>query len=184
MRKDLFISVDIEADGPYPIDYSMLSVGACTELNGQQYTFYAELKPISPHYVAKALEVCERGGLNRNELMTNGVDPKQAMAELTEWVLDLCRNEYRPVFVGFNAGFDWMFVNTYMCRYLGVNVFGINAFDTKSFYMGKYDRKMWAHTTKKNIPKKFFGTQQHTHNALSDAIEQYELFRNIFTGVK
>jgi hypothetical protein len=42
----------------------------------------------------------------------------------------------RPVFVGFNAAFDWSFVNYYFQRYLGENPFGFAALDIKSLYMG------------------------------------------------
>lgn len=184
MRKDRFISVDCEADGPYPIDYSLLSVGAYCEVDGVGHSFYAEIKPISDNFIQQAVDVCKAGGIDREQLFATGVEPIVAMTDLTDWVLYVCGSEYRPVFVGFNAGFDWMFVNTYMHKFVGANVFGINAFDTKSFYMGKYNKERWAHTTKKNIPKRFFGPNKHTHNALDDAIEQYQLFTNIFQGEK
>jgi len=40
------------------------------------------------------------------------------------------------VFVGFNALFDWSFVNYYLHRYPGENLFGFAALDIKSMYMG------------------------------------------------
>jgi hypothetical protein len=45
---DTFISVDVEASGPIPGEFSMLSLGAC--LVGQPTTsFYVELKLITPN---------------------------------------------------------------------------------------------------------------------------------------
>ena len=43
------------------------------------------------------------------------------------------------VFVGFNAPFDWSFVNYYFHRFLGHNPFGFTAVDIKAYYMGAAD---------------------------------------------
>ena len=37
----------------------------------------------------------------------------------------------------------------------------------------------WRETTKRNMPKRWFGQHKHTHEALDDAIEQGQLFINI-----
>lgn len=42
-----WIMVDIEADGPIPGDYSMVSFGAVVVEPGLERTFYGELRPIS-----------------------------------------------------------------------------------------------------------------------------------------
>jgi ribonuclease T len=62
-RSQLFISLEIECSGPVPIDYSMLSLGAC--IVGREEgdhdndsVFYVEMKPISDNYVKEALDVC------------------------------------------------------------------------------------------------------------------------------
>jgi ribonuclease T len=43
---ETYISVDVEAAGPIPGDYSMLAIGACMVGNARE-TFYAELRPIN-----------------------------------------------------------------------------------------------------------------------------------------
>ncbi len=53
---ELYFSVDIEASGPMPGEYSMLSLGAC-RVDALEHTFYAELRPISDRFVPAALEV-------------------------------------------------------------------------------------------------------------------------------
>ena len=59
---ELYVAVDVEADGPIPGPYSMLSLGMA--LVGESETrFYTELKPISDEFVPKALEVA---GLDRD----------------------------------------------------------------------------------------------------------------------
>lgn len=42
-------------------------------------------------------------------------------------------------YVGFNASFDWSFVNYYFDLFLGENPFGIAALDIKSMYSGAAD---------------------------------------------
>jgi hypothetical protein len=37
--------------------------------------------------------------------------------------------------------------------------------------------------TKRNMPPELLGSRRHTHNALDDAIEQGELFANVFEWV-
>ena len=53
---EAYISVDIEASGPVPGKYSMLSVGACL-VEDPTKDFYCEIKPISSEYVEEALKV-------------------------------------------------------------------------------------------------------------------------------
>ena len=50
-----WIMVDIEADGPIPGDYSMVSFGAVVVEPGLERTFYGELRPISEKFVPEVL---------------------------------------------------------------------------------------------------------------------------------
>ena len=82
------------------------------------------------------------------------------------------------MFVGFNATFDWAFVNFYFQEYLEENPFGIGGIDIKAFYMG-LSGCAWEDTKSSKIPSKFKGKSRHTHNALDDAIEQAEMFQRM-----
>jgi hypothetical protein len=42
-----YVMVDVEADGPIPGDYSMISIGAVIVEPSLEKTFYGKLKPIS-----------------------------------------------------------------------------------------------------------------------------------------
>lgn len=42
-----FIMVDVEADGPYPGDYSMICFGAVVVEPALDRTFYGRLRPVS-----------------------------------------------------------------------------------------------------------------------------------------
>jgi ribonuclease T len=173
---EIYISVDIEASGPIPGEYSMLSLGACVVYDLSQ-TFYAEFKPISDNHIAEAVVV---SGLSIETLTKHGLEPTVAMNQFAEWIKSVSRNG-RPIFVAFNATFDWMFVCYYFHRFYGRNPFGISGLDIKAYYMGKLNAT-WKQTTKRNIEPRFRSNRRHTHNALDDALEQAELFRNILAA--
>ncbi|HUJ72080.1 MAG TPA: exonuclease domain-containing protein, partial [Verrucomicrobiae bacterium] len=83
-----------------------------------------------------------------------------------------------PVFVGFNASFDWAFVNWYFYNFLDRNPFGIGGIDIKAFYMGMAGVS-WTETRSSQLPDKFKGPSPQTHNALDDARAQGEIFKRL-----
>src|SRR5256885_16060150 len=103
---EIYISVDIEASGPIPADYSMLSIGACI-VRRPDHRFYVGLRPISARFVRDALKV---SGLSMSALARTGAEPKIAMRRFRDWVEEAVAG-HQPVMVAFNAGFDWSFVN-------------------------------------------------------------------------
>ncbi len=75
---EVYISVDIEASGPIPVEYSMLSLGACLVSNTQR-NFYVELKPINSNYLQEALQV---SGLSMEQLQKYGKPPGDCNEEV------------------------------------------------------------------------------------------------------
>lgn len=173
---ELYISVDVEASGPVPPAYSMLSLGACV-VDAPGLGFYVELKPLGPRAVAAALEVV---GRQLEYFVENGVEPREGMLAFKRWVDDVSAG-HDPVFVGFNATFDWAYVNWYFHTYLGENPFGIGGVDIKSFYMGRAGVS-WADTRSSRIPNELKSGEPETHHALDDARRQAELFRRLSAG--
>lgn len=172
-KEEAFISVDVEASGPIPGEYSMLSVGAC-EVGKVNDGFYAELQPISEKYVKEALEVC---GLSMEKLRETGMSPYEAMRKFAEWT-EWTAKERRPVFVGYNAGFDWSFVNYYFVRFAGENPYGVSALDIKSVWLGMTGSS-WSGTSKTRVKRNLGIVAEHTHNALDDAKEQAIIFQKM-----
>lgn len=168
--KELLISVDVETAGPYPGRYSLLAIGACLVSDPTQ-TFYTELQPINADAVPDAMAV---SGLSLEQLSDVGLPPAEAMLAFAGWLDRVAPNGVRPVFVGFNAPFDWMFINDYFHRFLGYNPFGHNALDIKSFYAGRTGAR-WAETSLKHVAAHYGGPPSLTHNALADAIDQASL---------
>src|SRR5262245_26405098 len=99
-----YFMVDVEADGPIPGDYSMVSLGAGIVEPGLERTFYGRLKPISERFIPEALAV---SGHSRQETLAFD-DPAEVMGEFRDWVNANARG--RALFVSDNNGFDWMFV--------------------------------------------------------------------------
>ena len=169
-----FISVDVETAGPNPSQYSLLAIGASSVLFPDR-NFYIELKPVSLAFQPEALESC---GLSLEKLATEGVDPAEAMQRFETWLQESLPAGQRPVFVGFNAPFDWMFVNDYFHRFLGRNPFGHAAIDIKSYYMG-LAKVPWAETTMQFLGRRYLNRPALIHHALRDALDQGEIFRKL-----
>ena len=174
---DLYISIDIESDGPIPGDYSMSSFGAVVAQAPFDRTFYRELKPITDKFVPEAAAVA---GLSRDKLQAEGADPAQAMRDFAAWIKEECGRGRRPVAVFFNAPFDWQFINWYFHHFFGQNPLGISGLDVKALYMGASGKRRWSETAKAKIERHLRSSRRHTHHALSDAIEQAELFLNVY----
>ncbi len=170
-----YISVDVETAGPNPSDYAMLSIGACTIMHPRQ-TFYCELKPDRQKSDPSALEICR---LSMDELQKNGTDPEKALQDFEGWLSSVVPAGKRPLFVAFNAPFDWMFVNDYFFRYLNRNPFGHSAIDTKAVYMG-CNAVPWSGTSMKDLQLQEYEVHPLSHNALQDAIDQADIFEAIF----
>ncbi|RWD16102.1 MAG: 3'-5' exonuclease [Mesorhizobium sp.] len=175
-KREVFVSVDVETAGPIPGEFSLLSIGACA-IFAPEKTFACELKPINQNFDPKALEV---SGFSLDELARTGLPPVDAMRAFADWLATLAGQNQTPVFVGFNAPFDWSFVNYYFHRFGGGNPFGFTALDIKALYMGATGCR-WADTRSSRIAERLQPALAGTHDALRDALYQAEIFRLIWS---
>ena len=150
-----YIMIDIEADGPIPGDYSMISFGAVLVDEQLDKTFYGQLKPISDRYIPEALAV---SGHSREETLTFE-DPRKVMLDFAEWIKATCKDQ--PIFISDNNGFDWMFICWYFHHFIGKNPFGFSSQNLGSLYKGI------VKDTTKNF--KHFRKTKHTHHPVDDA---------------
>lgn len=173
--EETYISVDVEASGPNPGTYSLLSIGACV-VTDPALTFYVELRPVHDAATPEAMAV---GGLDLDRLRAEGTEPEEAMQRFADWVEEVTPDGTRPVFVALNAPFDWMFVADHFHRFLGRNPFGHKAIDIKAVFMGATGAN-WDRTRFDDIAR-HCGLEQRalTHNALEDAVVQAALFRRL-----
>jgi DNA polymerase III epsilon subunit-like protein len=169
---EAFISVDVETAGPHPSRYALLSIGACLVAD-PRHGFYAELKPDRLQATEDALHVSQ---FSLESLLETGVPAAEAMTQFETWIAAEVPSGQKPIFVAFNAPFDWMFVNDYFHRYLGKNPFGYSALDIKAFFMGMTGVQ-WAESTFHHIATRYIEGRSLTHNALQDARDQAFMFQ-------
>ena len=185
---DCYISVDIEADGPIPGPYSMLSFGFvfAGTFDGSTFApadldapvvFYRQLQPISDDFLPAALEI---SGLDRDRLVADGVDPKTAMHAAREWVLEIA-GDRRPVLVAYPLSFDWMYLHWYFTRFVedGSPFSYSQCLDVKTMIATTFGTTV-DRANKRFLPPDLQSGRPHTHHAIDDAIEQADLFANVF----
>ncbi len=184
---DVYFSADVETDGPIPGPYSMLSFGLvyAGAFDGKTFhrptdyrrVFYEELRPISDVYEPEALQV---NGLDRDRLLREGMPPEVSMTAASNWVRQIAGNA-RPVLVAYPLSFDWSWLYWYFVRFsANGSPFGHSrCFDIKTALAVKAHMPISA-SGRRNIGPAFRSSRPHTHNAGDDAIEQAEIFANIF----
>ena len=172
---EIYVSTDIESDGPIPGPHSMLSFGSAAFAPGGEClgTFAANLETLPgasghPDTMAWWATQAEAWAECRRDLR----DPGEAIRDYVGWVKAL---PGKPVFVAYPAGFDFLFMYWYMIRFAGESPFSHSALDMKTLAMALLGRG-YRDATKRNMPKHWFGPSPHTHKALDDAIEQGEMF--------
>jgi len=175
---EIYVSTDIEADGPIPGKHSMLSFASAAFLPDKTLisTFQANLEQLpqaqpDPETMKwwqtqpEALAACH----------TNLQQPDTAIKAYVEWLKSL---PGKPVFVAYPLGYDFTFIYWYLINFAGESPFGFNGIDVRSYAMAVL-KKGYKEVGKDNMPKHWFDDKPHTHNALDDAIEQGALFCNM-----
>ena len=138
-QRSTYFCVDIEANGPVPGLYDMVSLGAVQVIPGPDgrlcvgASFYMEIKPQAPRFDARAAAI---HGLDQDRLAREGLPRREAMLTLARWVEAHTLPGTEPTFVGHNAPFDWSYIAwTYAAEDLN-NPFGYKALCTKSLATG------------------------------------------------
>ncbi|MEJ2706980.1 MAG: 3'-5' exonuclease [Anaerolineales bacterium] len=176
---EFFVSVDVETAGPNPSQYSLLTIGACT-LNERPRTFYVELQPVNDKMTSEAFAIHH---LDLRRLADKGMPPAKAMRSFEDWLVAETPQGKQPVFISFDAPFEWMFVNDYFHRFLGKNPFGTSALDIKAFFMGM-SGALWSQTSMQTMLARYLNHEEITHHALRDALDQAEIFAKMLEEVK
>jgi hypothetical protein len=150
-----YIMVDVEADGPIPGDYSMISFGALVVEPSLEKVFYGRLKPVSEQWIPESLAVA---GFSREETLAFD-DPQTVMNDFAAWIS--ANSKGRPLFISDNTGFDWQFINWYFHHFTGGNPFGFSSTNLGSLYKGFVKD---AFSNFKHLRK-----TKHTHHPVDDA---------------
>jgi hypothetical protein len=180
---EIYVSTDIEADGPIPGPYSMLSLGSAAFLEDKTLisTFSANLDLLpgatgDPETMAWWATQPDAWAAARRDCR----DPALVMADYVRWLKGL---PGRPVLVGYPVSYDFMFVYWYLMRFAGESPFSHSALDIKTLAMAALDTE-YRKAVKGNMPRTWFETRPHDHVALDDAIGQGILFCNALAAVR
>ncbi len=167
----IFVSMDVESDGPIPGPHSMLSLGAVafTEQGDEIGTYYVNLNLLSDaHAHPDTQKFWDQNSSAYAQTRQDTQDPGAAMHTFVTW-LDALPG--RPVAVAAPAGFDFTFVYWYLMRFAGRSPFSFSCVDVKSVVMTllgtpyhKSGKSAWRSSWRSGLP--------HTHHALDDAREQ------------
>lgn len=176
---EIYVSTDVETDGPIPGPHSMLSFGSAAYTPDKKLvsTFSANLETL-PGAVG-ATDTMKWWATNRDAYDATRINqepPESAMKRYVDWIGSL---PGKPVFVGYPAGFDFLFVYWYLIRFAGQSPFSFSAVDIKTYAMAMLKLE-YRESSKKSMPKRWFDPSlPHTHVALDDATEQGALFINM-----
>ena len=180
---EIYVSTDIEADGPIPGPHSMLSFGSAAYLADKTLvdTYTANLRELpgaEPHPASMQWwqNHPEAWKASRN----NPRLPEEVMPEYVAWLKDL---PGKPVFVAYPATYDFMFVYWYLMNFVGESPFSHTALDQKTLAMAIMGKE-FRESVKQNMPEEWFDLLPHTHVALDDAIAQGALFCNMLAEME
>jgi hypothetical protein len=158
-----WIVVDVEADGPCPALYSMISFGAVIVEPGLGRRFKGLVAPVSDQWLPQVLAI---SGETR-EQHEGYPSPEITMAQFAAWISEQCP-EGRATFLSDNPAFDWQFINSYFHRFLGANPFGFSGRRIGDLYAG------WKGDARKVGEWKSLRRTRHTHDPLDDALGNAE----------
>lgn len=149
----MWVMVDVEANGPWVPEYSMIQVGAVVVEPALNRTFRANLLPLNENRVEGALKVV---GVTHEQTMEYP-SPVGVMLDFAEWLKGIPK----PMFISDNPIFDGKFIDYYFWKFTGGNPFGHSGRDLGMLYKGVV----------KNLYEnfKYLRKTRHSHDPLDDA---------------
>jgi hypothetical protein len=190
--REMYFSVDMEADGRAPGLSSMLSIGVVAidpitlEFCGDFYATLQRLPEAQPDN--DTMNFWDKHPKQWVEARENPQDPGEAMMNLQAWVrakqveIGAIHGSEKPdkppyaVFVANPAGFDFTWVYYYLHRFVGESCFGFSALDMTTFAATLLGVPF---TAKDKMLPEWESVFPHTHNALEDARSQGDTFRKM-----
>lgn len=176
---EIYVSTDVETDGPIPGVNSMLSFASAAFLADKSLisTFSANLETLPEAKTdPKTMDFWKTQPLAWAAARQDLQNPQLAMKNYVSWIKEL---PGKPVLIGFPVAFDFMFVYWYLMRFVGESPFSFSALDIKTYAMSML-KTPYRKTVKQQMPKHWFNEDcPHTHIALDDALEQGYLFCNM-----
>jgi hypothetical protein len=193
MTEELFISVDIECNGPIISQHSMISMGSvvftfdrtngeCREVSAKKYVFEEQKGHTSD---PNTMEWWSKQGTKYEESRVNPRPPEVVMQEFVEDCKSLCKTwgTKKLVFVYYPSVFDGSWMDQYLLMYApgGRNDFMFRAYDLKSFAAAHMKLPWTTFDKKPGNPLHRFISGDLTHDPVDDARQQGRTFCNILS---
>ncbi len=190
--KEIYVSVDVETNGPIPGKYSLLSLAAVAfNTNGKIIgQFYKKLKPLpnaSKH--PKTMDWWKENKSAYDEATSCAENPLIVMNDFYVWLGNIEKEKKAiPIFLGWPLGFDYMFVYWYLVNFVKdfeeKGIFEIpfcynRTIDVISYVMGRTGKNYLTSrqpNTYKKLITNFDGFSSSSHTAIKDAIRQGNMF--------
>ncbi len=173
---EIYVSTDIEADGPSPGHHSMLSFASVAfSLDRTIHSSFERNLDLLPGATQhpdtvrfwktqpEAWDACRK----------DPIEPAVAMQDYLGWLGVLPGD---PIFVAHPVSFDYKFISWYLYEFVGEDPFRFSAVDMISYAMAVLKRP-WRESRSPYLPKEWFDLEHpHTHKAMDDAVEHAFLF--------
>ena len=187
LREDeVYISIDIEADGPAPGINSMLSLGAArfNHLGELLDTFSENLKPLPDAQENEStMAWWKTQPVAWKAATENQVEPQVAISRFYAWITLPRYANMRRVCVAYPAGFDYTWVLWYLHKFGGKDPFRHSCLDIKTLAMTCLGNG-FTRCSKRFFPKTWKPKKKHNHIAVDDAVEQGELLFQIVNELR
>lgn len=207
---EIYLSFDIESDGPSPVDNSLLSIAvvpvlylpetATVEVWGQ-HTLEVNLETREDkHPDRSTLKFWEQYPERYAETREEVVRPKEAMARVLAHyyenvgrLLLRCAQERLPMtrpsvhYASRPATFDFHWLRHYMMEYaapawVALGYPSFTAIDIASYIAGRLNMPYAMAAKRENWPEAWLWPNDRPHNALEDAMEQAHLLAGALRG--
>lgn len=191
---NLYLSFDIEADGPSPCRNNMLSLGICglTDDANIVYKYCKNLKPLENHVIDPDTKA---RFWDKNPELWEKVNQDQvtycdAMQELANDLANLRSNGYVITWIAMPAAYDWQWLNYYWNYAIEKNV---NLYNQTLGFKAECLSTAWktftsmngkSHSENDKLWNDAYGNNEHKHNAYYDALHQGLVYINLLKYIK
>lgn len=188
-KPELYVSLDIETNGPCPGLNSMLSIGAAafTITSGTPVdTFYRKMFPM------QGIEYMENSDTMKwwdtqpeawEEVNREQVSPAEAMHDFGFWLDGIQKGHHaKLVAAAWPAAFDFGYVNYYLHQFYGDNPLGFACLDIRSYANGLFNTAgYYERISEGDLYKKYELdiTGLRPHVAVDDAVKQGMLLMSL-----
>ena len=153
--KSRLVCIDVETDGPFMPDYSIVCFAAIIVEPSLSKVFYGKIKPISNIWNAEALAI---SGFSREEHLTFD-EPEIVMKNFADWIKE--NTNGKPIGISDNNGYDFgVCLNYYFHKYYGSNPFGWSSRRIGDLFCGA-EHDLWYKWKKHRL-------SPHNHDPRSD----------------